>query len=292
MPLRDVRSAVMPSLGRVVVISRPVLWINALGTGVVAMWLAGSLWTWAALPMLLWLCLPFNLLIYGVNDIYDQDTDAQNPRKASLEGARIAAAEVPGIWAWVIGLNAPFVLWFAITLPAAALAWMALYVVVFVAYSAPPLRFKARPYLDAGSNAAYALPMVFVPLALGTSPVWPAALGLMAWSVAKHPFDAVQDIEEDRQVGIATTAVRLGPTGTGWWCALWWGASTLGFALVNLPVAAVNLLIAGGLVAVLLRSPSPATARRLYRYSIAFPYVAGSVAGVQLTIALYLGWYP
>ena len=36
-----------------------------------------------------------------------------------------------------------------------------------------------------------------------------AALGLMAWSVAKHAFDAVQDIEEDRAVGITTTAVLL-----------------------------------------------------------------------------------
>lgn len=281
-----------PALQRIVHISRPVLWINALGTGVVGMWLAGSLWQWEALPLLLWLTLPFNLLIYGVNDVFDQDTDALNPRKGSIEGARIRSEEVRTILAAVLVSNVPFVVWFAVALPPAALGWIALYVLVFVFYSAPPLRFKARAYVDSLSNAAYALPLVFVPYALGAAPVWPAALGLMAWSVAKHAFDAVQDIEEDRAVAITTTAVRLGPRGTALWSGGWWALSTLGFALVSLPVAAVNALIAGWLVGSLLRDPRPETGHRLYRHSIAFPYVAGAVAGVQLTVALFFGLYP
>ncbi|MFF0905222.1 UNVERIFIED_CONTAM: UbiA family prenyltransferase [Kocuria sp. CPCC 205316] len=281
-----------PALQRIVHISRPVLWINALGTGVVGMWLAGSLWRWEALPLLLWLTLPFNLLIYGVNDVFDQDTDALNPRKGSLEGALIDSSEVRTILTAVLVTNVPFVVWFAVALPPAALGWIALYVLVFVFYSAPPLRFKARAYLDSLSNAAYALPLVFVAFALGATPVWPAALGLMAWSVAKHAFDAVQDIEEDRAVAITTTAVRLGPRGTALWSGGWWAASTLGFALVSFPVAAVNALIAGWLVASLLRDPRPGTGHRLYRHSIAFPYVAGAVAGVQLTVALFFGLYP
>jgi 4-hydroxybenzoate polyprenyltransferase len=258
----------------------------------VGMWLAGSLWRWEALPLLLWLTLPFNLLIYGVNDVFDQDTDALNPRKGSLEGALIHSSEVRTILTAVLVTNVPFVVWFAVTLPPAALGWIALYVLVFVFYSAPPLRFKARAYLDSLSNAAYALPLVFVASALGATPVWPAALGLMAWSVAKHAFDAVQDIEEDRAVAITTTAVRLGPRGTALWSGGWWAVSTLGFALVSLPVAAVNALIAGWLVASLLRDPRPETGHRLYRHSIAFPYVAGAVAGVQLTVALFFGLYP
>lgn len=286
------QAGIASALQRIVHISRPVLWINALGTGVVGMWLAGSLWQWEALPLLLWLTLPFNLLIYGVNDVFDQDTDALNPRKGSFEGALITSGEVRTILAAVLVSNVPFVVWFAVALPPAALGWIALYVLVFVFYSAPPLRFKARSYLDSLSNAAYALPLVFVPYALGAAPVWPAALGLMAWSVAKHAFDAVQDIEEDRAVAITTTAVRLGPRGTALWSGGWWTASTLGFALVSLPVAAVNALIAGWLVVRLLRDPRPETGHRLYKHSIAFPYVAGAVAGVQLTVALFFGLYP
>ncbi len=273
-------------------ISRPVLWINTIGSGVVAVWLTGALMDLRALPVILWLTLPFNLLIYGVNDIYDQETDAANPRKGSMEGARIRPSEVRGI-AWAVAAtNLPFLAYFLLALPAAANAVIALYAAVFVWYSAPPLRFKARPVLDSLSNAAYALPLVIVPLALGVAPVWPAAVGLMAWSVAKHPFDAVQDIVEDREAGITTTAVLLGPRGVAVWSGSWWVLSSVLFALVSVPVAVVNLAIAGVLVGRLLRDPTPATAHRLYPLSVAFPYLAGSVAGVLLTVAIFVGRYP
>ncbi|TCJ16121.1 prenyltransferase [Rubrobacter taiwanensis] len=273
-------------------ISRPVLWINALGTGVIGMWLSGHLWTWAALPVLLWLTLPFNLLIYGANDIFDRKTDEKNPRKGSFEGARITGAEIPKIWTGIAALNLPFLAYFALALPPASLLWALLYTALFVQYSAPPLRFKSRPYLDSLSNAAYALPLIFVPLALGDSPVWPAALGLMAWSAAKHTFDAVQDIREDRAAGIRTTATQLGPRGVVLWSGAWWALSALLFALVNLPVALVSGGYAAALLYALHRRPTPVNAHRLYPLSIAFPYIAGTVAGVQLVAALSLGLYP
>ena len=268
------------------------LWVNTVGPATVGMWLAGDLWRWEALPVLLWLTLPFNLLIYGVNDVFDQETDAENPRKGTLEGARIAPSEVRPIALGVLVLNAPFLLLFVPTLPAGATLWMVFYVLVFVGYSAPPARFKARPYLDSLSNAAYAFPLVFVPLALGEAPLWPAAVGLMAWSAAKHTFDAVQDVREDRQSGIRTTAVQLGPSGVVLWSGSLWILSTVLFALANVPVALVNAAIAGFLLYALYRSPSPETGHRLYPLSIAFPYVAGTVAGVQLVGALSLGAYP
>jgi 4-hydroxybenzoate polyprenyltransferase len=273
-------------------ISRPVLWINTVGPATVGMWLAGSLWSWQALPILLWLTLPFNLLIYGVNDVFDQETDAQNPRKGTLEGARIEISEVRPIALGVVVSNLPFLIYFALLVPPSAVAWMLLYALLFVGYSVPPARFKARAYLDSLSNAAYAFPLVFMPLALGASPVWPAAVGLMAWSAAKHTFDAVQDVDEDRKVGITTTAVRLGPGGVVLWSGALWTLAMACFALVNVPVALVNAAIAGTLLYHLYRNPTPQTGHRLYKYSIAFPYVAGTVAGVQLVAALSLGAYP
>jgi 4-hydroxybenzoate polyprenyltransferase len=279
-------------LGRLLHISRPVLWINTLGPAVLGVWLAGSLWSWEALPLLLWLTLPFNLLIYGVNDVFDQETDAKNPRKGSLEGAKISPDEVRPILLGVAATNAPFLLYFLFAVSPGAWAWMLLYAGLFVGYSAPPLRFKARPYLDSSSNAAYAFPLVFVPLALGGEVLWPAALGLMAWSAAKHTFDAVQDIDEDRKVGISTTAVQLGAGGVVLWSGAWWLLSTILFALVNPLVALVNAVYAGALLLALWRRPAPETGHRLYPFSIAFPYVAGTVAGVQLVAALSLGLYP
>jgi 4-hydroxybenzoate polyprenyltransferase len=276
---------------RLLYISRPVLWINTLGPATVGMWLTGDLFAWEALPVLLWLTLPFNLLIYGVNDVFDQETDAKNPRKGSLEGARIDPSEVRPVMLGVILTNAPFLIYSVLFVPLSAAVWMLLYALLFVGYSVPPARFKARTYLDSLSNAAYAFPLVFVPLAIGRGPVWPAALGLMAWSAAKHTFDAVQDVDEDRKAGITTTAVRLGP-GVVLWSGALWALATACFALVNVPVALLNTAIAGTLLYVLRQSPTPETGHRLYKYSIAFPYVAGTLAGVQLVAALSLGAYP
>ncbi|MDQ3891697.1 MAG: UbiA family prenyltransferase [Actinomycetota bacterium] len=279
-------------LGRLLYISRPVLWINTVGPALVGMWLTGDLWRWEALPLLIWLTLPFNLLIYGVNDVFDQETDAKNPRKGSLEGAKILPEEVLPIWRGVLLTNVPFLIYFVSVMPYRAALWILLYAVLFVGYSAPPLRFKARPYLDSLSNAAYAFPLVFVPLALESPVVWPAALGLMAWSAAKHTFDASQDVDEDRRVGIKTTAVRLSIKGVVLWSGAWWTIATICFALVSPLVTLVNAAYAGGLLYALWRLPSPETGHRLYKYSIAFPYVAGTVAGVQLVGAISLGMYP
>ena len=279
-------------IGRLFHISRPVLWINTVGPAVVGVWLTGDLWRWEALPLLIWLTLPFNLLIYGVNDVFDQETDAKNPRKGTLEGAKILPEEVRSIWRGVLLTNVPFLVYFISVLPYGAVFWILLYAILFVGYSAPPLRFKARPYLDSLSNAAYAFPLVFVQLALESLVVWPAALGLMAWSAAKHTFDAAQDMDEDRKVGITTTAVRLGVRGVVLWSGAWWTVATICFALVSPLVALVNAVYAGGLLYALLREPTPETGRRLYKFSIAFPYVAGTVAGVQLVGAISLGVYP
>jgi 4-hydroxybenzoate polyprenyltransferase len=279
-------------ISRLFHIARPVLWINTVGPAAVGMWLSGDLWRWEALPILLWLTLPFNLLIYGVNDVFDQETDAKNPRKGTLEGAHIRPEDVRPIASGVLLTNVPFLIYFVLFLPPAAVLWMILYALLFAGYSVPPARFKARTYLDSLSNAAYAFPLVFMPLALSAPVVWPAAFGLMAWSAAKHTFDAVQDVDEDRRAGIETTAVRLGPKGVVLWSGILWALATACFALVNVPVALTNAVISGSLLYALYRYPTPETGHRLYKFSIAFPYVAGTVAGVQLVAALSLGLYP
>lgn len=277
---------------RLIEISRPVLWVNTIGTTVIAMWLAGELWTWQIVPILLWVTFPFNLLIYGVNDIYDQDTDADNDRKGGYGGAKIKPHETRMIGWGVVLSNLPFFVYFVITLPWPAVAWMAAYAFSFWQYSARPLRFKGRPIWDSLSNADYAFPLVFVPYALGAEPVWAAAIGLMAWSMAKHVYDAIQDIDEDKAAGIITTAVKFGVRGALVWSAVWWVVSTVLFALINIPVAIVNAVLAGWLVTAQWRTPTIDKARDLYRFSVAFPYLAGAVAGVQLVAGLTFGGYP
>jgi 4-hydroxybenzoate polyprenyltransferase len=281
-----------PMLKRLVEISRPVLWINTIGTTVMAMWLGGDLWRWDIIPFLIWVTFPFNLLIYGINDIFDQETDNINARKGGMEGAKINPSEVKPIFIGVALTNIPFLIYFAFTVPIAAMGWILAYALFFYFYSSPPFRFKARPVWDSVSNTDYAFPLVFIPLAFGNEPLWFAAIGLMVWSMAKHTFDAVQDIPQDSYVGIKTTAVWLGTKGSAYWVGIFWLISTGLFAMVNIPVAIVNFVIAGYLTYALFKNPVPETGRTLYRLSIAFPYIAGAVAGVQLVSAMVLGLYP
>ncbi len=269
-------------LSRLLTISRPVLWINTIGTTLMGVWLTGSLWNWNALVILVWVTFPFNLLIYGINDIFDQETDNINIRKGGFGGAKIDPKEVPWI-AWGVALtNLPFLIYFAFVFPLDANIWMWAYSLTFLFYSAPPARFKGRPFLDSLSNADYAFPLAFVPLALGFTPNWMAVFALMAWSLAKHTYDAIQDIEEDSFVEIKTTAVFLGAKKSLIWVGFWWLVSTVLFAFVNIPLAIANAVYAGWLIWLIQRNDSGENAKRVYKYSVAYPYVVGTVAGVQL----------
>jgi hypothetical protein len=148
------------------------------------MWLGGDLWRWDIIPFLIWVTFPFNLLIYGINDIFDQETDNINARKGGMEGAKISPSEVRPIFIGVAVTNIPFLIYFALTVPPAAMGWILAYALFFYFYSSPPFRFKARPVWDSVSNTDYAFPLVFIPLAFSNEPVWFAAIGLMIWSMA------------------------------------------------------------------------------------------------------------
>ena len=253
-----------------------------------AVWLTGELWRWDSIWLLLWVTLPFNLLIYGINDIFDQETDNINIRKGGYGGAKIDPNEVPWIAWGVVVLNAPFLIFFALNYSVEANIWIWAYSLTFLFYSAPPARFKGRPFLDSISNADYAFPLAIVPLALGEEPLWLAVFALMAWSLAKHTYDAIQDIEEDEFVGIKTTAVYLGAKKSLIWVGFWWLVSSIMFAFVNIPLAIANALFAGWLIWLINQDDSAKNAKRVYKYSVAFPYVVGTVAGFQIVASIAL----
>ncbi len=254
-----------------------------------AVWLTGELWRWDSIWLLIWVTLPFNLLIYGINDIFDQETDNINIRKGGFGGAKIDPREVPWITWGVILTNAPFLIFFGLNYSVEANIWIWAYSLTFLFYSAPPARFKGRPFLDSISNADYAFPLAFVPLALGEEPIWLAVFALMAWSLAKHTYDAIQDIDEDAFVGIKTTAVYLGVNKSLVWVGFWWIVSTILFWFVNIPLALANLAYAAWLIWLIRQDNSTQNAKRVYKYSVAYPYVVGSVAGVQIVTAIVLG---
>lgn len=274
-------------------VSRPALWVNTVGVLVTGLWLSGQLYTlqpvfWLTL---LYLTLPYNLLIYGLNDLSDQAEDALSPRKGGWQGARLDAAEARPLLAWILALNVPFLLALAFLLPPAALLTLLLSAALFAGYSLPPVRFKARPLLDGLSNVAYALPLALPALLLGRPVPILALLALCAYSVGKHAFDAAQDSESDRKAGLNTTAVWLGVRGTALYALGWFVlAGALLWPLSRLSALAL-LLVCGGMACRLWTRPSTREAARLYPLSIVTPWIVGGVSGVQLVYLLVRGLY-
>lgn len=278
-------------LRRLLIVSRPALWVNTVGTLVTGVWLSGRLYTLdpATLLLLAYLTLPFNLLIYGLNDLSDREEDARSSRKGGWQGARLTLAEGGPLLRATLLLNVPALLLLTLLLPPAATAVLLLSAALFAAYSLPPLRLKGRPFLDGLSNVAYALPLILPALTLGSPAPWGPLLALMSYSVGKHAFDAVQDIPADRAAGTRTVATTLGVRGSAAYALAWfvlaaallWPASKL--------TALALLLTCGGMALGLLRRPTPERAARLYPLSIVTPWIVGAVAGVQLVYLLARG---
>ena len=279
-------------LGRLVVISRPVLWVNTIGPAVMAMWIGGELFNPEIIPLLIWLTVPFNLWLYGINDIFDRETDLLNARKGGVQGAVLAVSEIKWVLWGIAVTNIPFLIYFFLNYSLVTNIWRVVYDLFFLNYSAPPLRWKSRPFWDAFSNIDYAFPLVFVALALNYEVNWIGAVGLMVWGIAKQAYDAIQDIYEDRAVGIETTATKLDIRGTVIWSTVFWSIATVMFLIVNVPLGIANGLYVGYLLYNQYKKPTLDEARRLYPASIAFPYIVGTVIGFQLVVGLAFGLYP
>lgn len=281
-------------LPRLLVISRPALWVNTIGTLVTGVWLTGHLYTLdvRVLLLLAYLTLPFNLLIYGLNDLSDREEDARSSRKGGWQGARLTPAEGGPLLRATLALNLPVLLALTVILPLNATAVLVTSALLFAAYSLPPLRLKARPFLDGLSNVAYALPLALPALILGTPVPWLPLLALMSYSVGKHAFDAAQDIPADRQSGTATVATTLDVRGTARYALAWFALAGGLLWPVSVLTALAVWLTCGGMAAALLRRPTVPRAAQLYPLSIVTPWIVGTVAGVQLVFLLARGQWP
>jgi 4-hydroxybenzoate polyprenyltransferase len=197
----------------------------------------------------LFFLIPYNLAMYGINDVFDYESDLRNPRKGGVEGAVLSKRmHRPTLWAALI-TTVPFVVYLvAVGRP---LSWLVLAISLFavVAYSAPRLRFKERPFLDSvTSSIHFVSPAVFGLVLAGaqfTGGTWALLAAFFLWGVASHAFGAVQDIVADREAGIASIATVIG--------ARW----TVRFAAACYLLAGVLLLFTGfpGAIAAVLALP-------------------------------------
>jgi 4-hydroxybenzoate polyprenyltransferase len=196
------------------VASRPVSWVNTAFPFAAAMLLTTREIDWLLIVGTLYYLVPYNLAMYGINDVFDYASDVQNPRKGGIEGALLPPAfHRPMLWL-ALATNLPFlIVLLAAGTPLSALA-IAVSTFALVAYSAPGLRFKERPGLDSLTSSAHFVTPAIVALALAGARVDAGLLITLAaffiWGIAAHAFGAVQDIVPDREAGIGSIATAFG----------------------------------------------------------------------------------
>jgi 4-hydroxybenzoate polyprenyltransferase len=200
--------------------SRPISWVNTAVPFAAAYFFAGGEIGVELIVLTLFFLIPYNLLMYGINDVFDYESDLRNPRKGGIEGALLAPELHRKTLLWSFGLAAPFVayaVWVSLE-NLAALAVLVITVFAVIAYSVKGLRFKEVPFLDSITSATHFVgPMLFGLLLsgaeLGTSLLL-ATAAYFLWGAASHAFGAVQDIRADREAGIASVATSLGARNT------------------------------------------------------------------------------
>ncbi|WP_454041635.1 prenyltransferase [Cellulosimicrobium sp. Marseille-Q8652] len=194
---------------------------------------------------------PYNLLMYGVNDVFDYESDLRNPRKGGIEGALADPATARSTHRRILRAcaltNLPLVVWLLALGDVAAGLVLALVVFLVVAYSAPVLRFKERPFLDSATSSMHFVgpllyALVLVGADLGSRAVWPVLVGFFLWGVASHAFGAVQDVRADREAGIGSVATVVGAHATVLGAAGAYAAATVVLALLPWPGVLAALL--------------------------------------------------
>jgi 4-hydroxybenzoate polyprenyltransferase len=223
-------------------LSRPRFWLYLAGPVVVGVAFAadsvGELFLPVGFALFGYFLLPANVLLYGVNDVFDADVDEANPKKESKEarwsGDRFVLGAV--VVGGLLGLAT-----FAVT-PQVAWLYLGGFFLLGVEYSAPPFRFKTTPFLDSVSNGLYVLPgMAAYATVAGVHPPWPAVVGAWLWTMGMHTFSAIPDIEPDREAGIRTTATVLGEERTYAYCAVCWLSSAVAFGAIDVRIALLLL---------------------------------------------------
>ncbi|MCW4466116.1 prenyltransferase [Glutamicibacter sp. MNS18] len=275
--------------------SRPVSWINTAYPFAVAFLLAGGCIDWRWIVGSVFFLVPYNLVMYGVNDVFDYESDLRNPRKGGAEGALLErSVHRQVLWACLL-VAAPFLVALASGGGGAANLALALSMAALLAYSAPGLRFKERPFLDSLTSAVHFVsPGVYGWLLAGgeltLAPL--AAFGaFLLWGMASHALGAIQDIEPDRRAGLGSIATVLGARRTARLVALWYVLAGLLVLLVPGEGRWAALLAVPYLCNVLpylnLADRDAGTAHRGWVRFLWLNYLAGFLLTMLL---IYLGW--
>lgn len=268
---------------RLLSISRPRFWIYLFGPYIVGLAAgATTLSDFISLPVLLfalYFTLPANLLVYGINDIFDYETDCANAKKNGYESL-VPPDERTALWRAIALFNLPFLPLLYWASPTAMIGFFG-FLFFGITYSAPP-RFKTKPLLDSASNVLYIFPGVFAFFLIGGDNFQPLLFGAAwCWAMAMHAYSAVPDISADNSSGLNTVATWLGFRGTIVFClCLYLAAAALSFATLR-ELSILLGAVYAGLMLLSLSCCSETALLRVYRW---FPLV-NTLCGMALFFA-------
>jgi 4-hydroxybenzoate polyprenyltransferase len=214
--------------------------------------------------------IPANILIYGVNDIYDYETDKLNPKKVEYE-ALLVPEKHKSVWVWILATNIPFVI-YAFALNARTGIYLLIFYFFAFFYSAYPIRAKIRPFFDSLFSAGhYIFTGVFGYFLAGGEgfPIIGFIAGVL-WAMAMHAYSAVPDIKADTDAGLRTIATWLGRDRTIVMCLVFYIASAALFALLVGVFPLIAVLVYVGLMIWSLREKDDSKLFKIYTY---FPWV-------------------
>ena len=287
----------MNTLGIFFQSSRPLSWVNTAYPFAFVYFAITQSIDWVLIIGSLFFLVPYNLLMYGINDVFDYESDIRNPRKGGVEGAKLGP-HLHKPMLWVAGLVClPFVAWLVWVGSWASWLWLAVSLFSVVAYSVPPLRFKERAFVDSVTSSAHFVTPAIYGVALAGGFV--DATGMLAfaafslWGAASHAFGAVQDVVYDRHAGIGSIATVIGARQT---VRLAVGGYVLAGALMLLtpwPLSLISLVAIPYLLAVapfwFITDDTATTAHRGWRWFLGINFVAG--AWITL-VAINAGYLP
>jgi 4-hydroxybenzoate polyprenyltransferase len=199
--------------------SRPISWVNTAFPFFAAYVFITERIDLTLIIGTLFFLIPYNLLMYGINDVFDYESDLRNPRKGGIEGALLDPKfHQVTIW-FSLALAAGFVFYLLTVSPDQASFWLLLTLFAVLAYSVPKLRFKERPFLDSLTSALHFLGPMLYGLTLAGANIFEFKLASMmlaflGWGMASHAFGAVQDVKADREAGIKSIATAIGARNT------------------------------------------------------------------------------
>ena len=211
--------------------SRPVSWVNTAAPFALAYFLATGGFDLLGVIGTIFFLVPYNLAMYGINDVFDYESDLRNPRKGGVEGAVLdRALHTPTLVASAV-TTVPFLVYLAVVGTLESSLWLAASAFAVIAYSAKGLRFKEIPFLDSVTSAFHFVSPAIVGWTIAgadlSGGVWACLIAFMLWGAASQAFGAVQDVRFDREAGLKSVATVLGARAAVWFALACYAAAVL-----------------------------------------------------------------